>query len=308
MGDGMLDTAGARGVLKAAAAISSGLCDIAVVGGGMAGKFGGGRGPVGAAVDPVEFVDVWGAYSVPLFALVAQGHMRRFGTTAEQLATAAATIRSNGSKNPEAMMFGKGPYTPEDVLASPMVATPFHLLDVCLTGEGGAAVVLTSSERARDLPHTPVRVLGAGMEFAGNHGMPPVDYESVGRLGVQAAERACGLAGIAAAEADVFELYDPNSFELIRQLEVIGLCEEGEGGAFVEAGSIALDGPYPTNPEGGCLSHSWNGTQHMTLKVAEATRQLRGTAVNQLPAPELAVVANAGSGTRHFETLVLGKD
>lgn len=306
VGEGMLDLAGARGVMKAAAAISVGLCDVAVVGGGLSGRFGG-RGPVGVAVAEVEFVDVWGAYSIPLFALVAQGYIRRFGTTPEQLATVAATIRNNGSSNPEAMMYGKGPYTVDDILASPLVSTPFHLLDVCITGEGGGAVVLTSLERARDLPHPPVAVLGAGMEFAGNHGMPPLDYRTVGRLGAAAARRAFGAAGVTARDADVLALYDPNSFELLRQLEVIGLCGEGEGGAFVDDGHIALDGRYPTNPEGGCLSYSWNGTQHMTLKVAEAVRQIRGTAVHQVPDAEVAVVANAGSGTRHYEVVVLGK-
>ena len=97
--DGMLDAAGARGVMKAAAAISAGLCDVAVVGGGLAGRFGPGQ-TVNGAEDFIEFTDVWGAYVVPLFALVAQGHMHRFGTSPEQLATVAATIRNNGSKNP----------------------------------------------------------------------------------------------------------------------------------------------------------------------------------------------------------------
>ena len=93
----------------------------------------------------------------------------------------------------------------------------------------------------------------------------------------------------------MFSLYDPNSFEIIRQMEVLGLCEEGEGGPFVEDGNIGLDGKHPTNPDGGCLAYAWNGTQQMTLKVVEAVRQLRGTAVNQIPDAETAVAANAGS-------------
>ena len=100
--DSLLDTSGARGVLKAASAIDAGLCDVAVVGGGMAGMFGPGAS-VGPGMEPCEFTDVWGGYVVPLFALVAAEHMHRFGTTPEQLATVAATIRNNGSTNPEAV-------------------------------------------------------------------------------------------------------------------------------------------------------------------------------------------------------------
>jgi acetyl-CoA acetyltransferase len=304
--DGLLDASGARGVLKAAAAIAAGLCEVAVVGGGLAGRFGRGQA-VGGADGFIEFTDVWGAYVVPLFALVAQGHMHRFGTTEEQLATVAASIRNGGATNPEAAMFGKGPYTVGDVLASPMLATPFHLLDVCIAGEGGGALVLTSVERARDLPHPPVAVLGGGMEFAGAPYVSPPHYGNVGRLGAAAATRALGMAGLGPQDVDVFSLYDPNSFEVIRQMEVLGLCAEGEGGPFVADGHIGPDGSAPTNLDGGCLSFAWNGTQQMTLKVVEAVRQLRGTAVHQVAGAETALAANAGSAAGHYELVVLGR-
>jgi acetyl-CoA acetyltransferase len=193
------------------------------------------------------------------------------------------------------------------VLASPVLATPFHLLDVCIAAEGGGAVVLTTVERARDLPHSAIAILGAGMELTGAAYATPPRYSTVGRLGATAATRALGMAGLTAAEVDVLSLYDPNSFEIIRQMEVLGLCEEGEGGPFVEAGNIALDGKHPTNPDGGCLAYAWNGTQQMTLKVVEAVRQLRGTAVNQVAGAETAIAANAGSAAGHYELVVLGR-
>lgn len=305
--DGMLDRSGSRGILKAAAAIDAGLCGVAVVGGGMAGMFRAG-GSVGPGLEPLEFTDVWGAYVVPLFALIATSHMHEFGTTPEQLAFAAATIRNNGHINPDAVMYRKGPYTVDDVLASPMIASPLHRLDVCLAGEGGGAVVLTSVERARDLRHPAIRVLGGGMEFSGAPYVSPPQYREVGRLGAAAASRAFGIAGVDVADVDVFNIYDPNSFEIIRQVEILGLCEEGEGGDFVEAGHIALDGEYPVNPDGGCLSYAWNGTQQMTLKAVECVRQLRGTAVNQIADARLAVAANAGSAAGHYEIAVLGAD
>jgi acetyl-CoA acetyltransferase len=132
---------------------------------------------------------------VPLFALVAQGHMHRFGTTPEQIATVSAMIRNCGSNNPEAAMFGKGPYTVEDILSSPMLATPFHLLDVCIAGEGGGALVLTTVDRARDLPHRTIAVLGGGMELSGAAYVSPPQYCNVGRLGATAATRALSMAG-----------------------------------------------------------------------------------------------------------------
>nr|WP_271209686.1 thiolase family protein [Rhodococcus wratislaviensis]GLK34388.1 hypothetical protein GCM10017611_12350 [Rhodococcus wratislaviensis] len=304
--DSLLDTSGVRGVLKAAAAINAGLCDVAVVGGGMAGMFGPGA-TVSAGVEPGEFTDVWGAYVVPLFALVAAEHMHRFGTTSEQLASVSATIRNNGHTNPEAIMFGRGPYTVDDVLASPMVASPLHRLDVCLSGEGGAAVVLTSMARARDLPHIPVSVLGGSMEAIGGPYFTPPSYGAVGRIGAAAAERAFAIAGRSRDDVDVLSLYDPSSFEIIRQLEVLGYCPEGEGGRYVTSESIGIVGPRPVNPDGGCLSYAWNGTQQMTLKVIECVRQIRGTAVHQVQGVETALAANAGSAAGHYELAILGK-
>ena len=115
------------------------------------------------------------------------------------------------------------------------------------------------------------------------------------------------MAGVGPHDVDVFSLYDPNSFEIIRQLEALGLCGEGEGGPLAASGAIAVGGKHPVNPDGGCLSYAWNGTQQMTLKVVEAVRQLRGTAVHQVEGAELAVVGNAGSGAQHYEMSLLGR-
>ncbi|UGQ11227.1 thiolase family protein [Yinghuangia sp. ASG 101] len=305
--DSMLDNAGSRGLLKAAAAVTAGYADTVVVGGCKLVSRGPDNAPVGAGT-PLEFTDVWGSYVVAQFALVAARHMHKYGTTPRQLAQVAATIRNNGSANPEAMMYGKGPYTPEDVLASRLVATPFHLLDCCIVGEGGAAFVVTTAERARDLPHPPVAVLGGAMEYHQAAYANPALYRQVGQIGRDASARAYAMAEVTAQDVDVFSLYDPNSFEVIRQLEALGVCAEGEGGPLVESGAIALDGKHPVNPDGGCLSYAWNGTQQMTLKVVEAVRQLRGTAVHQIPDVRLAVVGNAGSGAQHYEMSVLGRN
>jgi acetyl-CoA acetyltransferase len=142
--DAMLDNAGSRGLLKAAAAVAAGYADTVVVGGCLLASREQGAGPIGAGAT-LEFADVWGSYVVAQFALVANRHMHEFGTTERQLAMVAATIRNNGTTNPDAVMFRRGPYPVEDVLASRMVATPFHLLDCCSVGEGGAAFVVTTA-------------------------------------------------------------------------------------------------------------------------------------------------------------------
>lgn len=305
--DGMLDRAGIRGVVKAAAAISAGLCDVAVVGGGQCRTRVSGT-PVGVQGNgTLEFTDVWGAYVLPLFALVAARHMYEFGTTPRQLATAAVAIRNYGYQNPEAVMYGKAPVTIDDVLASRMVASPFHLLDCCIAAEGGAAVVLTTLSRARDLPRAPIEILGAGLQMHGAPYANPSVYRDIRQLGVDAVRRAYSMAGITAADLHVAALYDANSFEVLRQLEILGVCAEGEGGPYVEDIGIGLGSPLPVNTDGGCLSYAWNGIHQQTLKVVEIVRQLRGEAVFQVEGAEIGIAGNAGTGAGHLELAVLGR-
>jgi acetyl-CoA acetyltransferase len=308
VGSEPLDMAGVRGVLKAASAIQTGLCDVAIVGSGRAAPLMAKGVVVGAGMD-MEFADCFGSSVMAQFALIARRHMHEFGTTNSQMARVAATIRNYGHRNPEAVMFGKGPYGIDDVLASPMVASPFHRLDCCLVNEGGCALVITTAERARDLRRPPIRLLGGGMEFwRGNYANPPL-YRELRRLGLDAVARAFGKAGVCPKDMDLFCLYDPVSFEIIRQLEMLGLCAEGEGGPLVESGAIDPGGAYPVNPDGGQLAGSWTGTGQLTLKVIESVRQLRGDCgERQIANAKLAVATNAGSGAQHIEIAVLGRD
>jgi acetyl-CoA acetyltransferase len=302
-----LDTAGVRGVLKASAAVEAGLCDIAVVGSGRAGPFSSDGTSPGANMN-MEFAEPYGSFVMAQFALVAQRHMHEFGTTQEQLATVSATIRNHGHVNPDAVMYGAGPYTVEDILASPWIATPFHRLDCCLMNEGGCALVITTAERARDLPQHPVRVLSGGMEFfQGNYANPPL-YKDMRHLGKRAVAKAFAKAGVTANDVHVFSFYDPVSFEIIRQFEMLGLCAEGEGGAFIEGDRLSRTGQCPTNLDGGMLAGSWTGTGQLTLKVIEGVRQLRRVCGDrQVPEAELSLISNAGSGAQHIELMLLGR-
>jgi acetyl-CoA acetyltransferase len=296
-----MDCAGIGGVAKAAAAVAAGLCDTIVVGGARTGIDSERR-------SLEEFSRPWGAWGVTVYALVAQRHMHEFGTTPEQLAKVASAIRNNGHGNPDAVMFGRGPYSVSDILASPMVAEPFHVLDLSLYAQGGAAVVITTADRARDLQRVPVRLLGAtGQILQANYVNPPL-YREVGQIGREATGRLLQYLGLSPQDIDVFCLYDPNSFEIIRQFEVLGLCEQGTGGAFVEDNSLQLDGNVPTNPDGGLLSFAWCGTHSMTLKVVECVKQLRSEAGNrQVPDANIAVATNAGAGSHHWEIGIFGR-
>jgi acetyl-CoA acetyltransferase len=188
-----------------------------------------------------------------------------------------------------------------------MIASPLHLLDCCLVAEGGVGIVLTTMERAHDLRHKPVAILGGGMEvIRGAYASPPL-LKEVGTLGQEAIARALGTAGIEPMDLDILSLYDATSFEVIRQLEIIGLCQIGEGGPLVDTGAISLGGKFPTNPDGGALSHSWAPPGHLSQRVVEVVRQLRGTAVHQVENAEVGLAVNAGSGAQHIEVAVLAR-
>ena len=303
--EGSLDTSGARGAMRAAAAIEAGLCDTVILGGGQAGFWAGLTGKIGGGTGH-EFADCFGITVMAQFAMVAQRHMHEFNIPPEYLANIAATIRNHGHANPAAAMHGAGPYTVADVLASPYVAEPLHRLECCFMNDGACAVVITTAERARDLKQRPVSILGAAAEFH-RWGDPPL-YRDLRHLGKDAVARTLGPSGTKIQDVDVFSLYDATAYEVLRQYEMLGLCDEGEGGAFALDGNITFGGAAPTNLDGGLLAFSWVGKAQTTMRLIEAVRQVRGTAVgHQVEGAELAFTANAGSGAWRVEMMLVGR-
>jgi acetyl-CoA acetyltransferase len=256
-----------------------------------------------------EFVQCWGLYTAAEFALIAKRHMHLYGTRPESLAEVAATIRNHGARNPEAVHHGRF-VSPEDVLASRLVAEPFHLLDCAINSEGGAGLVLTSAERARDLDVTPVRLLGGAVERQGMAYVTAPVWDRYGLSGRWAARRAFAMCGLGPADVDVCELYDPFSFELIRQLEAFGFCAEGEGGDFVMGGRIAVGGELPLVTSGGLLSFSHAGTAQLLQKVIASAHQLQGALPEALRVPDADVVmtSNGGAGALFCDVLLLGRE
>ena len=299
---------GVPGILDAAAAVSFGLCNAAIVFGGQAGVLN--NSSLADYTQPNnEFVHPWGFFTAAHFAMVAQVYFERFKPNRSKLSQIAVDIRNAGSRNPEAVMFGKGPYQVSDVVKSPLICDPFHLLDLCLATEGASAIVITSLERALDCPNDPIRILGGASEWNRQQYVDPVRYDEVGSIGKDAFSRTFATAGLTPEEIDVFELYDINTWEVVRQFETLGMCDEGEGVDFLFENGIAIDGKYPTNTDGGLLSFSHTGWGGPNLKIVEAVRQLRSTSTgDQIVNAETALVTGAGSGAQYFNSAILAKN
>ena len=300
--------AGPVAVQHAAAAIRAGDCHTVLIVSGQSGVV----PPPGAAVvsytrAPNEFIEMWGATTPVEFALLAQRHMHRFGTTVEQMAEVASAIRSAGDLNPSAVMHGRGPVSVEEVLGSRAICSPFRLLDLSLVSEGAVALVV--SDRLDEAATAPVHVRAIATDYVGAAYVDVPIYEELRSLGADAADRAFARSGLARDDIDVFSLYDPTSFEVIRQFELLGYCAEGEGGAFVEDGRLRLGGSHPTNLDGGLLSHAHLGDGQMTHKVKEAVDQLRGTAgARQVPGARHALATAAGGPVRNHTVAVLSAE
>ena len=226
------------------------------------------------------------------FALWAQRHMFEYGTTVEQLGEIAVTCRQHASLNPRALM--QEPFTIEEYLDSRMITSPFRLLDCCLETDGAAACIVTSLERARDLPHPPVQILGGVCNASGpaaHDGRTGSEYTSMGSRFL--AQKLWAQSGVGPSEMDFAQLYDCFTFTVLSQLEDLGYCAKGEGGPFVEGGRLRLGGELPTNTSGGHLSEGY--VRSMNL-VNEGVRQLRhefAGSARQVPNAKLGVVTGA---------------
>jgi acetyl-CoA acetyltransferase len=234
------------------------------------------------------------------YALALRRHMHLFGTTHDQLGTIAVGQRQWALKNPTAQM--RKPITLEDYHASRWIVEPLHLFDCCLVSNGGAAVIVTSAERARQLRQPPVFLLGFGQAGPGDNqraGREPAVDTGAKRSG----ELALRMAGVALEDVDALELYDCYTYTVLVTLEDYGFCAKGEGGPFVEDGKLGPGGSLPTNTGGGQLSsfYMWGFTP-----LSEAVIQARGQGgERQVDKHDLVLVSGNGGVLNFHSTTIL---
>jgi len=299
-------------VEHAAAAIASGLCDV-VVGlyaatprGDRARGGGGGRPGFMPGPNPMLEWEMPYGLRMPMgaYALAASRHMAVYGTTSEQLAQIAVDTRRWAAMNPRARY--REPITVADVLASPMQASPLHLLDCCLVTDGAGAFVMTSAARARDLDKPAAYVLGAAS--CSDHSMISAMPDLALTAGAISGPAAFKQAGVTAADVDLLMGYDSFTITALLHLEDLGFCAKGDGGAFVEDGRLGPGGTLAMNTNGGGLSYTHPGQYGMFLLV-EAVRQLRGECgARQLRDPAIAVAHGSGGVLSTMGTVVLGTE
>jgi acetyl-CoA acetyltransferase len=204
------------------------------------------------------------------YAAGAREHMKRYGSTPMQFAKIAVKSHKNASLNPYAQY--REQYTVEDIMNSPMVAEPLTRLMCSPIGDGAAALVLCSEEKARQLTTKPVWVT-ASVLSSGKDRQP-------GEPGVttRVAQRAYEMAGVGPEDVDVIELHDASAPAELMEYEELGLCKVGEGGKLIEDGVTELSGKIPVNPSGGLLSKGHPIGATGCAQLTEIFWQLRGDA------------------------------
>lgn len=245
-----------------------------------------------------EWEAAYGLTAPPCFALAAQHHMEKYGTTETQLAMVSVKNHNHSKNNPYAH-FQKGT-TLENVLCSKMIATPLRLFMCSPLTDGAAAVILTTEERARDLTDKPVYIIGTGQVIHGFSlaNLHP-DYSHWPPF-KEAAKNAYTMAGIGPEDVDVAEVHDCFSIAEIIAYEELGFCEKGEGGKFVESGLSDHDGKVVVNPRGGLIGcgHPLGATG--TAQAVEIFHQLRGEAgPRQVPGARIGLTHNNSGMGEH---------
>jgi acetyl-CoA acetyltransferase len=299
-------------VLHAAMAVATGVADVVVCYRGFNERSGSrfGQVSVGAATQ-VNTNGLDNAWTYPMglgtpaatVAMFARRYMHEYGATSEDFGRVAVADRRHAATNPHAWFHGK-PITLADHQASRMIADPLHLLDCCQESDGAVAIVVTSPERARDLPQTPA-VVRAAAQGSGPDQFVMTSYyrdeiglQEMGLVGRELWRQS----GLGPGDMDTAVLYDHFTPFVLMQLEELGFCGRGEARDFIADGAIELGGRLPLNTHGGQLGeayiHGMNG-------IAEAVRQIRGTSVNQVDdARHVLVTAGTGVPT---SGLVLGR-
>jgi acetyl-CoA acetyltransferase len=238
-------------------------------------------------------------------AMFATRYMHEYGATSEDYGRVAVADRKHAATNPKAWFYEQ-PITLEEHQASRWIVEPLHLLDCCQESDGAQALVVTSVERARDLPHPPAVIKSAAQGAGEDQDMMTSYYRDkitgLPEMGL-VARQLWNTARLGPDDIQTAVIYDHFTPLVLPQLEEFGFCERGEAKEFLREGNVELGGRLPINTHGGQLGeayiHGMNG-------IAEGVRQVRSTSVNQVAGVE-HVLVTAGTGVP-TSALVLGRD
>ena len=260
-------------ILTAALDLDAGLINVAVVAYGSNQKSIGGFKTISEAM-PYE-AQYEPRMPVTAYALAAKRYMHEFGASREDLANVAVSARDWALLNPRAYTYDKGPLTVEDVLSARPIVDPLGKLDCCLVTDGGAAVIMTRSDRAKDTKNTPIYLLGAAMEH--HHRMVSEMPDLVRTSAIDSSQRAFKMSSYKATDMDTIQLYDAFTINTLLFLEDLGFCKKGEAIELVKNNNIGPSGSLKVNTNGGGLSCVHPGMYGLFVTL-EAIRQLRNSA------------------------------
>lgn len=289
-------------VAHAMVGIQAGLFEVALITYGSTNRTNGTRSP---STLTQRYEDIYGVPSpAGHYAMAAMRHMHQYGTTSEQLAEIAVATRKWATLNEKA--FKREPITIEDVLQSPMISEPLHLLDCCLITDGGGAIIVASAEAAARAKKKPIWILGHAETQTHNSVAHMPDLTVTGAK--DTGKRAMEMAGITHGEIDVVQVYDSFTITVLLTLESLGFCKPGEGGVFVSNQRTAPGGDFPLNTSGGGLSYCHPGMFGIFLLI-EAVRQLRGECgERQVEDAKISLVNGTGGTLSSTSTVILGRD
>lgn len=236
------------------------------------------------------------------YAMIAQRYAHTYGYDPLALAKIAVDQRTNACATPDAIFYGQ-PITAEDVLNSPMIADPIHMLEIVMPVSGGAAVVVASAEVARRARHRPVWVSGFGEHVAFK---TPTYAEDLMRTPIgPASDQAFAMAGVARREIDMVSIYDCYTITVLMTLEDAGFCAKGEAARFIRSHDLTYRGDFPCNTHGGQLSFGQAGLAGGMSHVLDGARQIMGRAPAQVRGCNTAFVSGNGGIMSEQVALIL---
>jgi acetyl-CoA acetyltransferase len=295
-------------IAHAMAAIQAGYCEVALITHGQAGRSDRTRAATNRGLPAAQYEAPYGILGPPIsYSMAARRYMHMYGEdrTRQALAEIAVSTRKWANMNEMAYMKDE-PMSFDDYHDSRWISWPFHLLDCCLVTDAGAAIVVTTPERAKNARKGGVKVIGVGEGH--DHSLISQMEDLTMPFGRNTGPQALEMAGVTHSDLDLTMIYDSFTYTVLVTLESLGFCGPGEGPDFVADQRTAPGGDFALNTNGGGLSYTHPG-MYGIFTVIEAIRQLRGeTGERQIANRNLAMAHGTGGNLSSTGTVILQRD